>query len=118
MMRVPYASQAAVEFADRSMEAVCYHAYFASSLLAEERGRYQSYEGSLWSRGILPQDTLKMLRDERGGHVEVDESSSLDWDTNCPNRDYFQYHWCICVHRTYFPELVRQIESLRRVHGR
>jgi ribonucleoside-diphosphate reductase alpha chain len=81
MMRVPYASQAAVEFADRSMEAVCYHAYFASSLLAEERGRYQSYEGSLWSRGILPQDTLKMLRDERGGHVEVDESSTLDWDT-------------------------------------
>lgn len=81
MMRVPYASQAAVEFADRSMEAVCYHAYFASSLLAEERGRYQSYEGSLWSRGILPQDTLKMLREERGGHVEVDESSSLDWDT-------------------------------------
>ena len=59
MMRVPYASQAAVEFADTSMEAVCYHAYWASSLLAEERGRYQSYEGSLWSRGILPQDTLK-----------------------------------------------------------
>ncbi|MFD4840170.1 ribonucleoside-diphosphate reductase subunit alpha [Achromobacter sp. NPDC058515] len=81
MMRVPYASQAAVEFADRSMEAVCYHAYSASSLLAEERGRYQSYEGSLWSRGILPQDTLKMLRDERGGHVDVDESSTLDWDT-------------------------------------
>ncbi|MGS1105247.1 ribonucleoside-diphosphate reductase subunit alpha [Achromobacter anxifer] len=81
MMRVPYASQSAVEFADRSMEAVCYHAYWASSLLAEERGRYQSYEGSLWSRGILPQDTLKMLRDERGGHVEVDESSTLDWDT-------------------------------------
>ena len=81
MMRVPYASQAAVEFADRSMEAVCYHAYFASSLLAEERGRYQSYEGSLWSRGILPQDTLKMLRDERGGHVDVDDSSTLDWDT-------------------------------------
>jgi ribonucleoside-diphosphate reductase alpha chain len=80
MMRVPYASHAAVEFADRSMEAVCYHAYWASSLLAEERGRYQSYEGSLWSRGILPQDTLKMLRDERGGHVEVDESSTLDWD--------------------------------------
>ncbi|SSW70303.1 ribonucleoside-diphosphate reductase subunit alpha [Achromobacter agilis] len=81
MMRVPYASQDAIEFADRSMEAVCYHAYWASSLLAEERGRYQSYEGSLWSRGILPQDTLKMLRDERGGHVEVDESSTLDWDT-------------------------------------
>src|SRR5690606_7975103 len=80
MMRVPYASQAAVEFADRSMEAVCYHAYWASSELAQERGRYPSYEGSLWSRGILPQDTLAMLRDERGGHVEVDESSTLDWN--------------------------------------
>ena len=50
MMRVPYASQAAVEFADTSMEAVCYHAYWASSLLAEERGRYQSYEGSVVAR--------------------------------------------------------------------
>ncbi|KAG4080785.1 hypothetical protein HA402_009956 [Bradysia odoriphaga] len=80
MMRVPYASQNAIEFADRSMEAVCYHAYWASSELAQERGRYQSFEGSLWSRGILPQDTLKMLRDERGGHVDVDESSTLNWD--------------------------------------
>ncbi len=80
MMRVPYASQAAVEFADRSMEAVCYQAYWASSALAEERGRYQSYEGSLWSRGILPQDTIAMLRDERGGFVDVDASSTLDWD--------------------------------------
>ncbi|MBO1113333.1 ribonucleoside-diphosphate reductase subunit alpha [Bordetella petrii] len=80
MMRVSYASQAAVEFADRSMEAVCYHAYWASSELAQERGRYPSYEGSLWSRGILPQDTLALLRDERGGHVEVDESSTLDWN--------------------------------------
>jgi ribonucleoside-diphosphate reductase alpha chain len=80
MMRVPYASQAAVEFADRSMEAVCYHAYWASSELAEERGRYQSYEGSLWSRGILPQDTIAMLRDERGGFVDVDASSTLDWN--------------------------------------
>jgi len=81
MMRVPYASQAAVEFADRSMEAVCYQAYWASSELAEERGRYQSYEGSLWSRGILPQDTIAMLRDERGGFVDVDTSSTLDWNT-------------------------------------
>ncbi|MEI2418585.1 ribonucleoside-diphosphate reductase subunit alpha [Orrella sp. JC864] len=80
MMRVPYASQEAVEFADRSMEAVCYHAYWASSLLAEERGRYQSYEGSLWSQGILPQDTLALLREARGGHVDVDESSTLDWN--------------------------------------
>ncbi|MFQ1062819.1 ribonucleoside-diphosphate reductase subunit alpha [Bordetella trematum] len=80
MMRVPYASQAAIEFADRSMEAVCYQAYWASSELARERGRYESYEGSLWSRGILPQDSIAMLRAERGGNVEVDESSTLDWD--------------------------------------
>ncbi|CAM4253084.1 ribonucleoside-diphosphate reductase subunit alpha [Bordetella muralis] len=80
MMRVPYASQSAVEFADRSMEAVCYYAYWASNTLAQERGRYPSYEGSLWSRGILPQDSVAMLRDERGGHVEVDDSSTLDWD--------------------------------------
>ena len=80
MMRVPYASQAAVEFADRSMETVCYYAYSASNMLAKERGHYPSYEGSLWSRGILPQDTIAMLRDERGGHVEVDDSSTMDWD--------------------------------------
>ena len=55
-MRTPYASAAAVEFADRSMEAVCHYAYWASTELAEERGRYSSYAGSLWDRGILPQD--------------------------------------------------------------
>ncbi|MVW73362.1 ribonucleoside-diphosphate reductase subunit alpha [Bordetella sp. 15P40C-2] len=81
MMRVPYASQSAVEFADRSMETICYHAYWASNQLAKERGRYPSYEGSLWSRGILPQDSIAMLREERGGHVEVDESSTLDWES-------------------------------------
>ena len=78
-LRIPYASPEAVEFADRSMEAVCYHAYSASSSLAEERGRYSSYRGSLWDRGILPQDSLAMLREARGGHLEVDSSSSLDW---------------------------------------
>jgi ribonucleoside-diphosphate reductase alpha chain len=81
MMRVPYASQAAVEFADRSMEAVCYYAYWASNELAEERGHYPTYKGSLWDRGILPQDTLNMLREERGGSVDVDMSATLDWDT-------------------------------------
>jgi ribonucleoside-diphosphate reductase alpha chain len=80
MMRVPYASQNAVEFADRSMEAVCYYAYSASSALSQERGRYQSYEGSLWDRGILPQDTLDLLREARGGYVDVDASSTLDWN--------------------------------------
>jgi ribonucleoside-diphosphate reductase alpha chain len=79
-LRVSYASPEAVEFADRSMEAVCYHAYWASTELAQERGRYSSYRGSLWDRGILPQDSLDLLARERGGHVEVDRSSTMDWD--------------------------------------
>jgi ribonucleoside-diphosphate reductase alpha chain len=79
-LRVPYASDEAVEFADRSMEAVCYHAYWASTELAAERGRYSSYRGSLWDRGILPLDTLDLLAEQRGGHVEVDRSTTLDWD--------------------------------------
>ncbi|HEX5356588.1 MAG TPA: ribonucleoside-diphosphate reductase subunit alpha [Aquabacterium sp.] len=79
-LRTPYASQEAIEFADRSMEAVCYHAYWASTELAEERGRYSSYRGSLWDRGILPIDSLKLLAEQRGGYVEVDTSTSMDWD--------------------------------------
>ncbi|WP_334190288.1 ribonucleoside-diphosphate reductase subunit alpha [Noviherbaspirillum sp.] len=79
MMRVPYASMEAVEFADKSMEAVCYYAYWASTELAEERGRYSSYRGSLWDRGILPQDSLRLLAEERGGYLEVDTSESMDW---------------------------------------
>ena len=59
--------EAAVEFADRSMEAVCYHAYWASTELAAERGRYSSYRGSLWDRGILPIDSLDLLAEQRGG---------------------------------------------------
>ncbi|MDP2004626.1 MAG: ribonucleoside-diphosphate reductase subunit alpha [Rubrivivax sp.] len=78
-LRIPYASPEAVEFADRSMEAVCYQAYSASADLAAERGRYSSYRGSLWDRGILPQDSLALLREARGGHLEVDSSSALDW---------------------------------------
>jgi ribonucleoside-diphosphate reductase alpha chain len=80
LMRVPYASQEAVEFADRSMEMVAYATYWASTELAEERGRYSSFPGSLWDRGILPQDTLDLLAAERGGYVELDRSSSLDWE--------------------------------------
>ena len=79
-LRVPYASVEAVEFADRSMEAVCYHAYWASTELAEERGRYSSYRGSLWDRGILPIDSLDLLAQARGGYVDVDRSASMDWD--------------------------------------
>src|SRR5215471_14492740 len=80
LLRVPYASAEAVAFADRSMEAVAYCAYWASTELAEERGRYSSFKGSLWDRGILPQDTLMLLRQERAGFVEFDGSETLDWN--------------------------------------
>ena len=79
-LRIPYASEEAVAFADKSMEAVCYHAYWASTELARERGKYSSYKGSLWDRGILPLDTLDLLAQQRGGYVEVDRSATLDWD--------------------------------------
>jgi ribonucleoside-diphosphate reductase alpha chain len=81
MQRIPYASDAAVQFADASMEAVCYYAYQASNALAEERGTYSSYKGSLWDRGILPQDSVRLLAEERGGYLEVDMSSKLNWDS-------------------------------------
>ncbi len=79
-MRIPYASDAAVAFADTSMEAICYYAYWASTELAAERGRYSSYKGSLWDKGVMPLDTLDMLASARGGYVEVDRSSTMDWD--------------------------------------
>ena len=79
MMRIPYATMDAVQFADTSMEAVCYYAYLASTELAQERGRYSSYNGSLWDRGILPQDSVKLLAEERGGYLEVDSSETMDW---------------------------------------
>ena len=64
--RIAYASEQAVEFADISMEMISYYAISASSILAEERGRYETYEGSLWDQGILPIDSLKKLQDIRG----------------------------------------------------
>ncbi len=80
LLGVPYASEEALLFADRSMEAVCYYAYLASTEMAEERGRYSSYSGSLWDRGIMPQDSLKLLVEERGGYVEIDDSAAMDWN--------------------------------------
>ncbi|MGH8700261.1 MAG: ribonucleoside-diphosphate reductase subunit alpha, partial [Burkholderiales bacterium] len=80
LLRIPYGSQAAVEFADRSMETIAYCAYQASTDLAEERGPYSTFKGSLWDRGVLPIDTLKVLADERGGYVECDLSTTLDWE--------------------------------------
>jgi ribonucleoside-diphosphate reductase alpha chain len=78
-MGVGFASEAAVEFSDRSMEAISYYAILASANLAKERGVYSSYPGSKWSRGLLPIDTLQMLEDERGEPILVDRSSTLDW---------------------------------------
>jgi ribonucleoside-diphosphate reductase alpha chain len=79
-LRLPYASQEALEFADRSMELVSYLAIRASSDLAEERGRYSSFEGSLWSQGILPLDSIALLEQARGNYLQVDRSATLDWD--------------------------------------
>ena len=79
LLNIPYASDAAVEFADRSMELISYHAILASTELARERGTYQTYQGSKWSRGILPMDTRALLAQERGGFLDVEESSTLNW---------------------------------------
>ncbi|GAA4529960.1 ribonucleoside-diphosphate reductase subunit alpha [Chelativorans composti] len=79
-LRVPYSSEEAVEFADRSMEAISYFAISASVDLAAERGRYSSFEGSLWSKGILPIDSIRLLKEARPG-VDMDESSTLDWES-------------------------------------
>jgi ribonucleoside-diphosphate reductase alpha chain len=78
-LRVPYASDAAVRFADESMEALSYEAIDASVNLAAERGRYASFDGSLWSRGVLPCDSLRILQDGRGERVDVDAAATLDW---------------------------------------
>lgn len=78
-LKLPYSSAEAIEFADRSMEMVSYHTIQASTDLAEERGRYSTFEGSLWSQGILPIDSMKKLAAERGSYLQVDDSETLDW---------------------------------------
>ncbi|MBS0352233.1 MAG: ribonucleoside-diphosphate reductase subunit alpha [Proteobacteria bacterium] len=78
--RIPYSSEAAVEFADRCMEQISYYAILASSQLAEERGSYQTFPGSLWSQGILPIDSIKLLKAYRGQYLDQDTSQTLDWD--------------------------------------
>jgi len=74
-----FASAAAVDFNDEFMEAIAYYAYGASSELAGERGSYNSYKGSKWDRGILPQDTVDTLEDERGTKVDVPRGGKMDW---------------------------------------
>ncbi len=76
---IGFESQRAVEFADESMEYIAYNAILASSELAKEKGRYSSFKGSKWDRGLLPQDTIALLEEERGGYLQVDRSSQLDW---------------------------------------
>jgi len=80
-MRLPYSTEAAVQFADTSMEAVSYYTIEASSDLAVERGSYDSYQGSLWSQGILPIDSISILKEARGQYLQQDESQTLDWDS-------------------------------------
>lgn len=80
-LRLPTQSEAALGFADRSMEAISYFAIQASTDLAEERGTYSSFEGSLWSQGVLPIDSIRLLEEGRGGVLDLDRSSTLDWDS-------------------------------------
>jgi len=79
-LRIPYATQEAVEFADRSMEMLSFHAIQASTELAEERGRYATFEGSLWSQGILPIDSIESLAEARSDYLDMDRSQRLDWE--------------------------------------
>jgi ribonucleoside-diphosphate reductase alpha chain len=79
MLRLPYASEGAVRFADESMEAISFHAISASADLAAERGRYPSYDRSLWSKGILPIDSIELLADARST-LDLDRSERLDWE--------------------------------------
>jgi ribonucleoside-diphosphate reductase alpha chain len=81
-MNLAYGSNEAVEFADRSMEAISYYAIANSSKLAAERGAYSTFEGSLWSQGILPIDSIELLVQNRGAdYIKMDRSQTLDWDT-------------------------------------
>lgn len=80
--KLPYGSQEAVEFADRSMEAISYYAILASTELAKERGSYESFDGSLWSKGIVPVDSIYALADARGEeYLEMDSTEHLEWES-------------------------------------
>ncbi|HEY9783827.1 MAG TPA: ribonucleoside-diphosphate reductase subunit alpha, partial [Candidatus Obscuribacterales bacterium] len=79
ILRIPYTSKEAADFADYSQEAISYYAILSSSELAQERGKYSSYEGSLWDRGIFPHDSIELLENERGIAVDVPRGGRLDW---------------------------------------
>jgi ribonucleoside-diphosphate reductase alpha chain len=86
---IPFASKAAVEFADRTMEKVSYNAILGSTTLAKERGAYESFKGSKWDRNLLPVDTIDLLEEERGMKIEVNRDARLDW---APVRDHIKQH--------------------------
>lgn len=79
-LKIDYTSKEAIDFADSSMELISYYAIEASCDLAKERGNYSSYEGSLWSKGILPIDSINLLQQARSKYLEQDRSQSLDWE--------------------------------------
>jgi ribonucleoside-diphosphate reductase alpha chain len=82
LQNIPYCSDEAVDFADKSMELISYYAIHASTELAKERGSYQTFEGSLWSKGILPKDSLQILIENRGSeYLKVNLEETLDWDS-------------------------------------
>lgn len=89
IMNVPYDSEEAVEFSDRSMELISYYAILASSKLAKERGKYSTYEGSKWSQGLLPIDTIDLLEKARGEKVSMNRDIHLDWK---PLREHVKAH--------------------------
>jgi ribonucleoside-diphosphate reductase alpha chain len=82
VQKMPYDSAEAIEFADKSMEEISYYAIEASSKLAEARGSYETFEGSLWSKGILPIDSINLLQHARGGqYLEQDRAQTMDWNS-------------------------------------
>src|SRR6202012_684388 len=80
-LKIPFASEAAVRFADTSMELVSFHAISASVELAAERGKYATFDGSLWSKGILPIDSIELLQQNRSHTLTLDRNSTLDWSS-------------------------------------
>ena len=135
LLRIPLGSEEAVAFADTSMEAISYCAISASVDLAEERGRYASFDGSLWSRGILPIDSVKLLEEARGEYLRLDTSATLDWESLrervCQRRhaqfqrhghradgDHLQHRRRGAVDRAGVPQPLRQGQHVGRLHGR
>jgi hypothetical protein len=80
-LRIPYASEQAVEFADYTQEVISYYAILASTELAQERGHYSTFNGSLWSQGILPIDSINLLAKVRGHYLDMSTTMTLDWDS-------------------------------------